>query len=246
MAIWAVRLPSESAHAVASIRTVSSVEVCPQTDQIWCRGDTSDEAMELRLRQLPGAWRYDVTADGQLIPVGELAPCEKMPPGPWVRIGDWLRLELPDAETSRGEFSRRSLPRVSLTLVRDATPRQPTILRTSIQAFERYGSNAPAVRISQWTFVMRADGECLVRGLPLPPVPGEQIVEFVDLLVPAGLIWSPTVDVAVIRELFQLQSGDLALLRDDGGWELIQECQWVRATRAAIRMSARGATQIGN
>lgn len=244
MGRWAVRLPCESARAVASIRAVSGVEVCPQLDQLWFRGETSSEATELLLRQLPGAWRYDVTADGQLIPVGQQVPCEKVPEGRWLSLGQWLRLELPDARTSRCEFERRSLSRVPLTLIRDATPRQPTMLRTSIAAFERYGSRAPAVRIAQWSFAMRSDGECLVRGLPLPPVLGEQLVELDGLLVPAGSIWSPPVAPAVIHELIELQIGDLALLQDDGGWELIQECNWVRATRAAIRLSARGATQV--
>ena len=239
MTAWAIRLPGNSAHVAASLRNMPGVEVCAEQDQLWCRGPVHDDAIAQQLRHLPGAWRFRTTDGEQLIPIGQFVPTERLPSGPWIRISDWLRFALPEATASRVEFQKHALPRVSIKLVRSNTPRQPTILQTSFEAWCAYGARAPAVRLAQWSFALRSDGQCLIRGVPLPPLVGMQLVEVERLLVPAGWTWSPPVEPSVIHELAEVKAGEMVLFDHGGRFESIRQTDWVRATRSAIRLSAK-------
>jgi MoxR-vWA-beta-propeller ternary system domain bpX2 len=71
-------------------------------------------------------------------------------------------------------------------------------------------------------------------------VAGRFFVEQEGVAVPAGWRWEPAVDAAVLRRLCNLGPGDLALLDQDGTFDLVPAGQFVRASRSAVRLSARG------
>ena len=68
----------------------------------------------------------------------------------------------------------------------------------------------------------------------LPPLPGQRWVEQEGIAVPAGWTWTPAVEAALVRQVFGLAAGDVALWHADGAWERIAGDEFVRATRAAV------------
>ena len=98
---------------------------------------------------------------------------------------------------------------------------------------------------------MSDSDEVLIRGQPLPPIPGQRLVEQAAGLenrptgrveraavaIPAGWRFDPTIDTESICQILSLNSGDLLVFGADSSMESIPESVFVRATRSAIRLT---------
>ena len=109
-----------------------------------------------------------------------------------------------------------------MVLVRSSRPEKASVLLTSIDRWEAYAVQAPQVRLDRWQFAVAEDGRVLVRGGPLPPLPGGRWVDRKGIAVPAGWQWSPPVEASTVRTVFSLEPGDLALWQPDGTWQRIR------------------------
>ena len=211
MIAWAVRLPAAEARVAVRLWRVAGVEVCPLVDGLWLRGGALDERLEQRLRSLPNAERFEVLSDGQLRSPGALLPRGWLPRGPWVKLREWLATDLPP-----GALPGRGVARVLLQLVRAGRAEEPAALLTTIDRWRAYAAAAPQVRLERWQFAAADDGRVLVRGRPLPPIPGQGLVESAGVLVPAGWTWSPAVEAEVVRSVWGLESDELLIWHTDG------------------------------
>ena len=173
--------------------------------------------------------------DGQLVAFGACVPQGRIPDGPWVPLIRWMGVELPRAiPAARATFS------ASLTFCRAYEFRQPSVLLTSVNCWKTLADDAPQVRLDRWRFAVAADDRVIVHGQPLPSLPGHLLVDYEGIAVAAGWSWSPAIEPAVVRELFELEQGDLALWYADGSWERVPGNSFVRASRAGIRASVEG------
>lgn len=222
---------------VARLRRVLGLSVCEQGDAVWLRGDVEDEDLALQLAAIPGARRFDVLADKQLRPLGRLVPEGYLPEGHWQPLAAWLKVELP--ESLPKSIPEPQLEPVRLRLLRSGDVREPALLETSLASLSRYVDSAPLWRIQRWQLAL-AHGDkpqqtVLVRGLPLPPLPGQVWTEDAGICVPAGYAWEPAVDAAVVGQLLSLAPQQIALLYPDGTHEVVLPEHWVRGSRSAVR-----------
>jgi hypothetical protein len=127
------------------------------------------------------------------------------------------------------------LSAVPLRIVACGAGPEPVLLETALGVLAEYAAAAPQWRLERWSFAATAAGSVLVRGLPLPPLPGTAWVDCGGIAVPAGCAWTPAVEPAVVRQLLHLAAGELGLLRPDGRFDRISAEDWVRAGRSAIR-----------
>jgi hypothetical protein len=164
-----------------------------------------------------------------------------LPAGPWTPLADWLDFELPAAAWP-GELPER----IALTLIRcsgNEEAAEATLLLTSLSAWATYGRTAPRVRLDRWTFAVDGRSRVLVRGTPLPPLPGQRFVVSAGIAVPAGWRLEPDVDAQTVwdalrREKPGLSDGDLAVCFPDNAWEHVPGDSFVKADRSAIRLTA--------
>jgi hypothetical protein len=235
---WAVRLPSNSSdidqravNALGPLRLISGVEVLIETESIWLRGSELNEQTANLLRSLPAAERYLVLSSDQLAHWGESIPRANLPKGAWQPITKWLSLSLPIAA-----FAPRVEASIPLQLVRSSVPAEANLLRTTWAAWRDYATTAAQFRLNQLSFAA-SESEALVRGVPVPPVPGQRLVESGGVAIPAGWKSDPELDAKSIRELLKVAEGTIALFREDGSFESIPDQVFVRATRSAVRMT---------
>jgi MoxR-vWA-beta-propeller ternary system domain bpX2 len=234
--IYAVELPIADAPHVGALRTNAGLEVCEERDRIWLRTTAPAEPLRQKLRGLPGASLFAVSADGQLCRVGSRVPRGRLPSGPWMQLATWLHVRLPTAALAADVPGR-----VPIRLVADHTYREPNLLLTSLTEWAAYGVTAAQVRLDRWHFAVSAREEVIVRGTPLPPLPGTRLVEEQGIAVPSGWHWSPAVDADVLRRLFKLAPNDVLLWTPAGRRERIASDHFVKGTRSAIRLSGRKA-----
>lgn len=236
---WAVLLPRESAAALARLRGNPALGVCETTEGVWLRGPRLEESLDHPLRLVPGGRWFAVVEEGQLLAEGNLVPLGRVPEGPWALLSEWLEISLPPFQ----ERGSAALESVTLTLVPAAVEREPALLETALVQLANYVTTAPQWRIDRWTFAATSGGSVIVRGTPLPPLPGTQWVLDQSIATPAGLTWSPPVDAAVLQQLLGLAEGEIALLRAEGTCDRIVADHWVRASRSAIRGTLEAASR---
>ena len=229
---WVVRFFRDDLTILGRLRRCPGLTVCESEGVAWLRGTTIDEHLEPLLAALPAGHKFDVLPDGQLRAPGRCVPCGRLPTGEWTRLDVWLRPKLPAVL-----FPGCTDERVPLRLVRSPQVSEPTLLRTTLAAWVAYASRAPQVRLDRWAFAASATGEVLVRGAPLAPLPGVHWVERQGIAVPAGWVWEPAVEPAVIRELLELEPDDLVLWHPDGQYDRLACGDFVRATRSAVRLT---------
>jgi MoxR-vWA-beta-propeller ternary system domain bpX2 len=231
-ATWAIRLRDADASGAARLRQIAKIEICEQAPFVWLRGESMNERLELALRKLPGAERFAVLDDGQLRPLGRRVPCGTLPHGQWIALEQWATLQVQPAAFA-GDLSIRTAVR----LVRSFEETEATALVADLLVWTRYAAVAPEVRLGPLWFAVAADGRVLIRGTPLPPLPGMRYVVQDGIARPCGYALWPRLESAVFVELLELAHGDLALFSPDGSVERIAAMNFVRATRSAVRMT---------
>ena len=235
---WVACVARSEAKTTAALRLWPGIEACQVEDALWLRGEKLDESLDLALRKLSGATLYNVYPDGRLLRRGARVPGGKPPGGRWVALETWIALD-PQPAALPG-LPTGSTGRVHLELTRTTVGAEPTLLVTHVRPWVQYASGAPAVRLKPLAFAAAADGRVLIRGRPLPSLPGKRYVEVEGIAVPCGFAWSPPVDAEVLRELLELAPGDIAVLEGDGTYEHVGSSGFVPATRSAARRSLEG------
>ncbi|HEY2253603.1 MAG TPA: hypothetical protein VGH74_21155, partial [Planctomycetaceae bacterium] len=199
---------------------------------LWLRGNASDERIELLLRKIPDAQRFEVLADGQLRPEGKRLPQGRLPQGAWVSLKSLIPVELPVAT-----LAARLTERVSFRCRRVSSMHDANVLLTNLHDWQAYGRNAPQVRLQALTFALSSDNRVVVRGTPLPPIAGDRFYERGGMALACGWGWPRWLDDETARAALNISANDLALVSPAGTWETIPADQFVRATRSAIRLS---------
>jgi hypothetical protein len=182
-------------------------------------------------------------------------PCGILPDGPWVPATRWLAVDLPPTALSGVPHGAATLRLVRCDALEPGTdePRdgtaanrsaaattEPTVLLTTRETFAAYVSTAPLVRLQRVRHAVADDGRVIVRGAPLPPLPGARFVEHAGIAVPVGRSWRPAVEPEVVRTVFGTGVRDLVLWAADDAPECVRAEDFVPTTRAAVRATVAG------
>ena len=233
-ATWAIRLPMEQGAALGRMAHVAGLSACVVDNDVWVRGDVFDETFSPLLRGMAHGEFFWIELDGEQLRARDARiPTQRLPQQTWRPLAEFLDVSLPSAGWP-AEFPDETQG-VALRLEPAADFCEPNLLLTTRTAWSHYAVSAPQVRLSRWQFATSVTGEVLIHGEPLPPLPGQRFVARDGIATPAGWTWQPAVDVAVVRQLFQLSANDLALWRASGECEIVRAEQFVAATRSAVR-----------
>jgi hypothetical protein len=78
----------------------------------------------------------------------------------------------------------------------------------------------------------------LVKGTPLPPLPGQRFVLYQGVAVPAGFAWQPAVSAEVVIQRFNVSGDALVLWNADDTITRLHQEQLIPVTRSAVRKTA--------
>lgn len=211
------------------------VEVAEAGNDIWIRGKPADESLDIALSSLPACARYERLVSNALRRVDQRVPCGRLPELHWQPLSSWLQVGLPSAALPGNEPKP-----ASLQLVRSTVEREPELLLTTLDDFKRFVMQAAQVRLDRLQFAAAADGRVIVRGKPLPPLPGRRFGLHQGVAVPAGFAWQPAVSSEVLARRFGVSGDALILWNEDGSIVRLHGEQFVSASRSAVRATEQG------
>ena len=227
---WVICLLEKDASALASLRLIQGLEAGAENQFVWLRGQRGDEGLGRRLSALPAHGRFEWLPDDRLRRLERRIPSERLPPLRWQPLNIWLQVQFPTGAMPASEPKP-----VSLQLVRSAEERDAELLVTRLDEWVQFARQAPLVRLDRLQFAVDASGRVLVRGKPLPPLPGGRFVLHGNIAVPAGFTWQPAVGQDVLIRAFGIGSDALALWEENGTIAPLHLEQFVPATRSAVR-----------
>jgi hypothetical protein len=227
---WAICIAREDAGSLAPLRLTGGIEVGEEGPWIWLRGQRGDERLEAKLAGLPARGKYEWLPPNQLRPVDRRIPSARLPELPWQALNAWLQVSMPPA--AMPGIAPELVP---FRLVRSTREQEPELLLTRLEEFQAFAAGAAQVRLNRLQFAADASGAVLVRGQPLPPLPGQRFVLHAGVAVPTGFSWEPAVSAEALARRFGVAGGMLAVWLEDGTtWRLHPE-QFVTASRSALR-----------
>ncbi len=232
---WAACLPVEDAARLAVLRTEPHLVGCETATEFWISSTrasgTLSEDEQSRYRDWLGLKLFQLTQQHLLIPWQQSVPVQELPAGPWRPLSEVL---LPVAPLARFPAIR---PRpCSLQLVRTDEIQAATLLRLPLLEWARYVRTAPQLRLSRWEFAVNGQEHVLVRGTPLPPLPGRHYRELDRLIVPCGWTWQPAVSSDIVHAVLGLAADSWALASsDDSSWEFLASDSFVPSLRQHVR-----------
>jgi hypothetical protein len=220
----------EDGAALAAIRLIGGIQVAEVGKEIWLRGQGGDDSLGGKLSALPANARYEWLKPDQLRRIDQRVPSGRFPTLQWQPLAAWLQVELPVAALPALE------PRpVSLRLIRSTDEREPELLLTDIKAFQEFASQVAQVRLERLQFAAAADGRVIVRGKPLPPLPGCRFVIHGGVAVPAGYCWEPAISPEVLARRFAVSGAALVLWNEVGTITRLHGEQFMPVSRSAVR-----------
>jgi hypothetical protein len=241
------------AASLAPLRLTRGIEVAEKEPFVWVRGPGDDEKIERLLRALPAVARYEVSTGNRLRNLESRIPSEALPALNWQPVNTWLRVRMPSVDPvlsgakpaeAGTPYERKNPPPhvggygVPLRIVRSAEEHPIALLMTSLADWREFALTAPEIRLRQLRFAVDGAGNVVVRGKPLPPLPGRHFVLNGNIAVQAGFAWEPAVSADVLSRRLGLSAEALALFHEDGTFSRIEDEQFVPATRSAVRETA--------
>jgi hypothetical protein len=235
---WALSVAREDAAALVGLRLRPRIEVGQTGQQVWLRGQPADESLVALLHALPATGRYEWQAPDRLRRLDQRIPSARLPNLQWQPLDSWLLVELPAAALPA------NIPfAVALRLMRSGEEHEPDLLLTRINEFRNFARQAALVRLERLTFAAAADGRVLVRGTPLPSLPGSRFVLHDGVAVPAGFAWAPGVSKQVLARRFGASPEALVLWYEDGTSSRFHTEHFVPAAPSAVLATERSLTE---
>lgn len=228
---WIYTIANKDKSALYRVRLLTDWLVAENETGIWLKGEIN-QGVPLAIEQLPCTTRFRMDESNRLFPIGKLTPTGVLPLLKWHTLQDFLPVEMPVAALA-GEGTKA----IEVRLVRSAIERKSELLLVQWEEWEDYVREAPKVRLAPLRFATNAEGETLIWGEPLPPLPGTVFWQDHQVFLPAGWTFEQEVIAEILAETYCKDKSAFLLFRETGQWEKINWAHFVRASRPAIHQT---------
>jgi hypothetical protein len=227
---WVICMSRQDATVVASLRLQPGLEVAEQRDTLWLRGPRGDDPLDLKLAALPAHGRFELIGANRLRRIDQHVPSAELPALSWQPLSAWFRAALPPSMLPGNPPAG-----VTLRLERSTLEQEPEILLTTLEAWGQFTQQTAQIRLERLQFAADHDRQVIVRGKPLPPLPGKRFVLHGGIAVAAGFHWKPAVSTDVLAQRLGVSGDALVLWNEDETVTRFHTEQFVPATRSAVR-----------
>ena len=237
--VWAICIKPDGVDSLGPLRCTRGLQVFMADEEVWVRGENLETLSSLEVRSLPAVGRYHVVAD-RLLPLGKCLPVGLLPKGPWSSLHEWAEVDM-----TRPLLPGKAVERLGLSLTRSESTAESNLLITSVEACGVWAEHASALRLARLSVALDLNQQrVLVKGTPLPPLPGARYVVNGSVGLPAGYAFDLSVSCADVVSLLRLTPGQCAFFEPDGSWSVFNDDDLTAATRSTLRLLGRPGSSL--
>jgi hypothetical protein len=227
---WVMVLHAADRDHLGAVRILGGLLAAELEGHLWLRGIPFDSKMPMEVRKLPAHTTWELNETGELRQTGALTPSARLPEMEWKPLPEFLPVEPPTSALPglpKGYFNVQLAP--------SDTEQKAEVLRISIDALKTYCETAPEARLQKLHYAVANDGECLVMGEPLLPLPGRTYWRRGPLLLPAGFDFDPPTIGGLVEQEMAVGKPASYLFEVNGTWECIPSECWQKLSRIGVR-----------
>jgi hypothetical protein len=224
-------LPQSALELLADARGLPGISLMFMEGRCWVHWPVGHEEVTLRVLAVPGVKLF-VRRDKHWYRPGHCLPAFDVPEA---FTGLPLHEVLIPASIPTKPVEDCSAKHVRLQLVREDRPYATTALRCPLTALARWADSAMTVQVEGLRGAL-AGTEVVLRGSPLPILPGSKRYWGDRVLLPLGFRMDPDLPQTALQEAIQLKEGQIAFL-DEAGVEVIPGDLLRPLSRASIRLA---------
>lgn len=237
--VWAICIKPDGVDSLGPLRCMRGLQVCMEDEEIWVRGENLETLSSLEVRSLPAVGRYQIDTD-RLLPLGKRLPVGLLPKGPWSPLQEWAEVDM-----ARPLLPGKTLDRLALSLTPSESPAESNLLITSVEACRVWAEHASALRLARLSIASDLSQQrVLVKGTPLPPLPGARYVINDSVGLPTGYDFDLSISRVDVVSLLRLSPGQCALFEPDGSWSVFNDDDLTAATRSTLRLLGRSGPSL--
>lgn len=220
--------------ALGQLRRVQGIRVSEHSDgHIWLRGAMGKDQPEVIFRQLPLSQTFRLGANGEMYPPDGLTPVGKLPALDWKPIADFVPVALP-----KSALPATTLAQVPLQIVLSKQVKPGVALLLPWSDWAHWIETAPDIRCENLHYAVSENGEVLVVGGPLPPLPGQEYWAEETVFLPLGFDLELPAMRLLLKNKYNAGEQAILLFYEDGSFQKIEKEQFKPATRASVRRTA--------
>lgn len=212
----------------------TSAQVAVGSDGFWVRFSATDDQLRKLEAGLPGK-RFQLIDGVWLVQDGFHVAEATLPALDWQTPESLIEVTVPTAAFA-GQLPANACP--TLSLVRGGEERPALAGLFELSHLSAWTETAPFVRLQPLTYCISGD-LCLVVGKPLPTISCRYLCQFENVLLPAGMSWSPSVNVHGVQTLFGVEDHSWLLWTSTNEWTLIPKSTLKPLRRSSIRTACR-------
>lgn len=214
---------------IGQIRHLLGCWIAETREEFWLRIEKPQDEFPLAVKQIPAKAKYRLE-DDLLFPLEGYTPIGKLPQMEWQPIASFMTVELPTAALP-GNIEKQ----IPVKLIRTEEPKDTPFMLMSWENWRNYALQASNIRLQTLSFAVSVKQDVIVKGLPLPPMPGLLFWQNQQILLPAGWNFEHT----ILAEIFSINylngKEEWLLIRSEQEWERIKKKNFINASRSAIR-----------
>ena len=201
------RIPIERTALLLSCYSSIQLKGGIHSDSFWLKWNNLDLADLTTLRSIPDVEFFRPSLHLRLIREGDLLPSTEIPKINWRSIKELFSLDFPTTA-----YPAQSTDPLSVSLIRSGKEQPSSVLRTTIENWERFCLSSAEIRLQPLRFAASHSGKVVIQGTPLPGEPGEQFALDHGVAIRSGWKLWPVGDQSSLNEQLALSDGDLALI----------------------------------
>jgi hypothetical protein len=224
------RLPAAALVHLGALRACPELRALAAGEHLWLFWPAGRPELARAILAVGGVELF-VHHEGKWHRLGAHLPAFDVPDPAQARALSGLLFPAPVKPISPGEQAWQA---VALTLVREPTSRPASALRVALHELGRWAEDATTHELEALQGTIH-DDTVLLRGARLPALAGERFWGKQTLL-PLGYRVEPALAEGALRAALRLQSGEIALLTQEGV-EVIPLEAFGPVTRAGVRLA---------
>lgn len=228
---FVIQLSHTHKETLGTVRTNPYLQVAIDGEWIWIRGIEVTGGIDVKIRQLPAIYTFELDDQNNLFPPGGLTPVGKLPPLEWMSVREFITPQLPTSA-----MPAKISEKYKVKLIPSTTIKPGQALLTTLDLWKKFADAAPEVRLKSLRFVVSAMDEVLIMGSPLPTIPGKEYWVHDTLLLPGGFDFEIPLISNLVAGKLNPSNDSLILFRENSQWEKIPKAYVVPATRSAVRL----------
>jgi hypothetical protein len=232
MAEWVIKMQQKDADSLGAVRCIDDLLVAVEGAYIWLKGSGAVTLPGSRLQQLPVLHTYQADENNLLFIPGGLTPVGVLKELQWQPLREFIKVQPPVAAMS-GVLQHT----IRVQLVVSGRQQKGKALLTSLLHWKQYAEAAPLSRLAALQFAVAENGDVLITGHPLPPLPGKEYWETNDILVPAGYDFETGLLPSFIDKKFNAGKDAILVFDTKGNWQRIDKSCFVEGKRSAVRLT---------